>query len=83
MKGFDYRLLSEQIGSLTEGVSNRYSNMANISSCIFYALEDVSWAGFYILENDSLILGPFQDDEQGSSVIQSPRGIAPFAAAKE
>lgn len=30
------------------------------SSLLFYALKDINWCGFYILDGDELVLGPFQ-----------------------
>lgn len=36
------------------------ANMANASALLFNQLEDINWAGFYILKNNQLILGPFQ-----------------------
>ena len=34
--------------------------MANISSIIFNVVEDLNWAGFYLIREDELVLGPFQ-----------------------
>lgn len=34
--------------------------MANISSIIFNVVEDLNWAGFYLVREDELVLGPFQ-----------------------
>lgn len=34
--------------------------MANISSIIFNVVEDLNWAGFYLVKKDQLVLGPFQ-----------------------
>ena len=31
-----------------------------MSALIFYNLPDVSWAGFYLVRDGKLILGPFQ-----------------------
>ena len=36
------------------------SDLANLSSLICHYLDDVSWCGFYLLDNDELYLGPFQ-----------------------
>lgn len=35
------------------------SALANAASFIFCSVEDVSWAGFYIVSGDRLVLGPF------------------------
>lgn len=54
-----YDLINEKIRSLTEGIPHRISNMANTASCLFNEMEDVNWVGFYLLENETLVLGPF------------------------
>lgn len=36
------------------------ANMANISALLFSTMEKINWAGFYILKNNQLVLGPFQ-----------------------
>ena len=56
----DYERLRSEIDSLVSGVPHPVANMANVSSLLFHALPDVSWAGFYLLEDGALILGPFQ-----------------------
>ncbi len=33
---------------------------ANISSLIFYNFDNINWAGFYYIEDDKFVLGPFQ-----------------------
>lgn len=40
--------------------SDMIAMMANISSIIFNSVEDLNWAGFYIVREDELVLGPFQ-----------------------
>lgn len=34
--------------------------LANISSLIFYNFDNINWAGFYFVEKDKFVLGPFQ-----------------------
>lgn len=36
------------------------ANLANVSALINLALEDINWAGFYIMKDGQLVLGPFQ-----------------------
>lgn len=36
------------------------ANLANVSALINLALEDINWAGFYIMKEGQLVLGPFQ-----------------------
>ena len=43
-----------------DGVPHRTANLANASALIFETLEDLNWAGFYLMEGGRLVLGPFQ-----------------------
>ncbi|MBQ6236118.1 MAG: GAF domain-containing protein [Clostridia bacterium] len=56
----DYEMLIAQTDALTNGVPHRIANLANVSALIFETLEDLNWAGFYLLEGETLVLGPFQ-----------------------
>ncbi|CAM3804981.1 GAF domain-containing protein [Rheinheimera salexigens] len=55
-----YRLLAQQTTALIEDESDLIANMANLSALLFNQLADLNWAGFYILRQDELVLGPFQ-----------------------
>lgn len=56
----DFELLSKQIRSLAEDEPNFIPVMSNASALIYENLEDLNWAGFYIMNKGSLMLGPFQ-----------------------
>ncbi len=56
----DYALLAAQAEALLSGQGHRIANAANLSALVYQALPDVNWVGFYFLEGDSLVLGPFQ-----------------------
>ena len=56
----DYEALIAQAEALVCGVPHRIANLANVSALIFETLEDLNWAGFYLLEGETLVLGPFQ-----------------------
>jgi GAF domain-containing protein len=56
----DYKLLVSQAAALIEDVPHKIANLANISALLFDTLSDINWAGFYLLEGETLILGPFQ-----------------------
>ncbi|MGO2010332.1 MAG: GAF domain-containing protein [Pseudoalteromonas sp.] len=56
-----YQSLVKQTESLIAGESNIIANMANISALLFTSLDDVNWAGFYLMDSpQELVLGPFQ-----------------------
>lgn len=40
--------------------SDIIANMANIAAVLFEALPRINWAGFYLLREGELVLGPFQ-----------------------
>ena len=56
----DYSLLCSQLYALIDGVPHFTANLSNASALLFEALDDINWAGFYLMENDKLVLGPFQ-----------------------
>ncbi len=56
----NYAELVQQAEGLMSGQRHRIANAANLSALIFEALPDINWAGFYFLEGDELIVGPFQ-----------------------
>ena len=53
-------LIFEQYQYLIECNNDEISILANTSAFIMQTFEDISWAGFYILKNNELVLGPFQ-----------------------
>ncbi len=58
--GQDRESLLAQAEALLSGQKDRVANAANLSSLLFYSLEDVNWAGFYFLKDGELVVGPFQ-----------------------
>lgn len=56
----DYRLLCTQIEALAEESSDCLPVMANATALLYHALPDINWAGFYVVRNEELLLGPFQ-----------------------
>ncbi|MDL2322964.1 GAF domain-containing protein [Bacteroidales bacterium OttesenSCG-928-A17] len=54
-----YISLLPQIESLIAGETNLIANLANISAALKQVF-DFFWVGFYLVEGDELVLGPFQ-----------------------
>lgn len=78
----DYRLLKEQMDALT-GTQNRpIPNLANASALLWQILPDLNWAGFYLMEDGALYLGPFQGK---TACIRIPlgQGVCGTAAQKD
>ena len=57
----DYSLLKEQMDALTGTQSRPIPNLANASALIWQMLGDINWAGFYLMERDTLYLGLYPD----------------------
>ena len=76
----DYTFLTAQIRALTQGVPHFTANLANTSAAIWQAMENINWAGFYLMEQGKLILGPFQGKP---ACIEIPlgKGVCGTAAA--
>jgi len=77
----DYQLLCEQLRSLTEGVPYVTANLANASALLYETLPDLNWAGFYLYQNNKLILGPFQG-KTACIEIAMGKGVCGTAAQK-
>jgi len=60
VKGKLYASLVVQLLSLLKGEHDFIANTANFSALLFNSLPNVNWAGFYFLQGDELVLGPFQ-----------------------
>lgn len=54
-----YRVLLPQVKALCTGESNLVANLANTASALKMTF-DFFWIGFYLVENEELVLGPFQ-----------------------
>ena len=56
----DYSLLAAQLKALAEGENRLLPVLANATALVQETMGSVSWAGFYLVEGDELVLGPFQ-----------------------
>lgn len=55
-----YASLVVQLLSLLKDEHDFIANAANFSALLFNSLPNVNWAGFYLLQGEELVLGPFQ-----------------------
>ncbi len=75
----NYDDLCLQTAGLIGGVPHLIANLANASAALWQAMEDINWAGFYLLEGDTLVLGPFQG-KPACIEIRPGRGVCGAAA---
>jgi len=54
------QLLPDQAKGILEAEPWYVSALSNLSSLIMSAMPDLNWAGFYLLRNGELTVGPFQ-----------------------
>ena len=55
----DYSALNKELSALISGVPHKIANLANAASLLYNSMEDINWAGFYLMEKGILVLGPF------------------------
>ncbi|WP_213482884.1 GAF domain-containing protein [Staphylococcus hominis] len=60
IKETNYNLLGKQLASLIEDETNLIAILSNTSALLNANLDQINWVGFYLIENNELILGPFQ-----------------------
>ena len=78
----DYKLLAAQIRSLAEDEPNYIPVMSNASALLYENMEDLNWAGFYIMNKGSLMLGPFQG-KVACIRIEIGKGVCGTAVAQD
>lgn len=59
-KETNYNLLGKQLASLIEDETNLIAILSNTSALLNDNLDQINWVGFYLIENNELILGPFK-----------------------
>lgn len=78
----DYQTLNRQLRSLIHGVPHKIANLSNAAALLYHTLDHLNWAGFYLMEGEKLVLGPFQGK---LACIEIPlgRGVCGTAAAED
>lgn len=74
----NYTDLQEKLRALIGGVPHKTANLANASALLYGEMAGLNWAGFYLLEEDTLVLGPFQGKP---ACIEIPMGKGVCGAA--
>ena len=74
-----YRELAAQCQALIDDERDPIANMANCAALIFNSVPHLNWAGFYLLKDDELVLGPFQG-QPACVRIALGRGVCGTAA---
>lgn len=77
-----YSMLGKQMDALLTGETNKIANLSNAAALLNQFLERINWAGFYLMEDGELVLGPFQGLP---ACVRIPlgRGVCGTAAAEK
>lgn len=77
-----YDTLAKQLDALLTGESDRIANFSNASALLNQFLTNINWVGFYVLQGEELVLGPFQGLP---ACVRIPigRGVCGTAVEKE
>lgn len=55
----DYKSMCDALRGVTDGVPHLISNLSNAAALLWQSLDDINWAGFYLVSGEKLVLGPF------------------------
>ena len=78
----NYECLLQQAAALLKGETHPLPCLSNLSALLYTQLPDLNWAGFYLMEGGSLLLGPFQG-KPACIRIAVGRGVCGTAAAED
>lgn len=76
-----YDELAAQLRLLIAGERDPLANLANFASLIYHTLPNLNWAGFYLMRDGELVLGPFQG-KPACVRIKVGKGVCGTAAAR-
>lgn len=69
----ELKMLLNQIKSIINKELPLVSNLSNVAA-VLNKLENINWVGFYLVEGDTLYLGPFQGDV-ACTIIPKGKGV--------
>ncbi len=76
-----YAAVNRQLAAVLHGERDWVCNLAQTSALLMQTLPDLNWAGFYLLRNGELVLGPFQG-KVACVRIALGKGVCGTAAAR-
>lgn len=74
-----YKIMLVKLEGLLSSEKDWLANLANASALLFQNLEDINWAGFYLMKDGELVLGPFQG-RTACTRIKVGKGVCGTAA---
>lgn len=77
-----YNMLNEQLEELIAFEPDWLANLANAAAHLYTNLDDINWAGFYLIKEGELVLGPFQG-KAACTRIKIGNGVCGTAVAEK
>lgn len=75
-------MIQEQLKYLIEDNQYEITILSNMSAFIMEMFDDISWSGFYLYQDNQLILGPFQG-KVACTLIPMGQGVCGTSALKD
>ena len=72
------KFILSQLASIVDKKLPLVTNLSN-ATAVLNQLENINWCGFYLADNETLFLGPFQGDV-ACTVIPFSKGVCGYAA---
>jgi L-methionine (R)-S-oxide reductase len=76
-----YADLLRELSGLIDGETDLIANLSNSAALLYHSLPQVNWAGFYLLRDGELVVGPFQG-RPACVRIALGKGVCGTAAAR-
>jgi len=76
-----YPEIHQTLRAVLTGETDFIANLANSAALLFWSLPAINWAGFYLLKEGELVLGPFQG-KIACIRIRPGQGVCGTAAEK-
>jgi L-methionine (R)-S-oxide reductase len=74
-----YKMLIYRIESYLSAEKDVLANLCNVAALLYDNLEDINWAGFYLMKDGELVLGPF-GGKAACTRIKIGKGVCGSAA---
>ena len=77
-----YAYINAQLDRILSETDDLYAGLANASALFYLLMPQLNWAGFYLMKNGALVLGPFQG-KPAVARIEIGAGVCGTAAAED
>lgn len=77
-----YKILNVKLEGLLASESDWLANLSNASAHLYSNLDIINWAGFYLIKDRELVLGPFQG-KTACTRIKIGKGVCGTAVAEK